>query len=152
MEQEPCVAAGAARWGHGGVAGAECHGAVQDLARWLTVAFVSPMLGAGAVDACGRPLSALPSLLPLLGLGWGYCSGGKLGKKCQGRQGHDSSMPSNTAVKQWALGNSACRIVAWDSIWGLHFAAHARKPVIWQKSAQLAAIVRKEPGAEWAQG
>lgn len=72
------------------------------------------LLGAGAVDACGRPVSAPPSLLPPLGLRRGQRSGGKPGKKCQGRQGHDSSMPPNAAVKQWALGNSACRIVAWD--------------------------------------
>lgn len=104
-------------------------------------------VAASLVAAGGCSVTAAP-----LGLGWGRHGGGKLEKKCQGRRGHDSSMPSNAAMEQWALGNSAHWIVAWDSIWGLHFAAHARKAVIWQKSAQLAAIVRKEPGAEWAQG
>lgn len=59
-------------------------------------------------------VSPSPSPQPLSGLRWGKRSGGKPGKKCQGRQGRDSSMPSNAAVKQRALGNSACWIVAQD--------------------------------------
>jgi len=125
--------------------------AVRALA-WGSCWWFSCRLAWGRDSRClWPPVSAPPSLLPLLGLGWGSCGGGKLGKKCQGRQGHDSSMPSNAAVKQWALGNSACQIVAWDCL-GAPLCCSCTKPVIWQKSAQLAGIVHKEPGAEWAQG
>lgn len=60
--------------GRGGVARAERHGAVQDLAWWLTVAFASPVLGRHPCSGQGQwmPVAGRCQLSHHRCLCWGW--------------------------------------------------------------------------------